>query len=303
MTVVGLGEALFDVYPDRRVLGGAPLNVALHAHQMAAVLRGGGRGIPASRVGVDDLGRRLLAELAARGIPALGLQHDPDRPTGCVLVTLDSGEPSYEIVEDTAWDRLDFTTEWRDLAMQCEAVCFGTLAQRSPQSRMAIEQFLEQAPRAIRMFDVNLRQHYFSAELIRRSCTLATVVKLNRHELTQVLQLLEFSHTTGSVDDQVMALREHFSLAAVVLTRGAAGTVLYTAAGKIDGEPVSYPRHPDADSVGAGDACAAGTLTGMLLGWPAERIVALANAAGAYVAAQSGATPQLPPDLLEQITQ
>jgi fructokinase len=301
LTVVGLGEALYDVFPDRQVVGGAPLNAAVHAHQMAAVF--GGRGIPASRVGTDELGRRVVSELTARGIPTFALQQDTARPTGRVVVTLRGGEPSYEIVEDAAWDWLEFTDDWRELAGHCGAVCFGTLAQRSPQARATIEQFLEDAPQAIRMFDVNLRQHYFAGELIRRSCTLATVVKLNEPELPQVLRLLALAPKSGAPDDQAMALRESFGLDVVILTRGAAGTVVYTSGVRTEGAPLSDPHHPDADSVGAGDACAAGILVGMLLGWPAEQVVSLANAAGAYVASQPGATPQLPASLLEWINE
>jgi fructokinase len=299
LMVVGLGEALFDVFPDRQVLGGAPLNVAVHAHQMATTL--GGCGLPASRIGRDELGRRLIAELAARGVPTSALQHDDERPTGRVLVTLEAGEPSYEIVEDTAWDRLAFTDDWERLADACSAVCFGTLAQRSPQARATIEQFLRHAPQAIRMLDVNLRQSYFTAELIRESCALATVVKLNESELPQVHRLLwpPDADSDSDSDYQASDLRAQFELDAVVLTRGAAGTVLYTAAGKAESAPVSDPPAPGADNVGAGDACAAGILLGMLLGWPAGRTLALANAAGAFVASQPGATPRLPARLLE----
>jgi fructokinase len=303
MTIIGLGEALFDVFPDgRQVLGGAPLNAAVHAHQMAAVLGAGACGIPASRIGQDELGRRLTGELTARGIPTIGLQHDPDRPTGQVRVTLHGNEPSYEIVEDAAWDRLEFSDTWTDLARACDAVCFGTLAQRSPPARATIQRFLESARHARRMFDVNLRQHYFSAELIRRSCERATVVKLNEQELPRVHQLLGLTSGAASLDEQATTLLVYFGLEAVVLTRGAAGTVLYTLVGKTQGEPVRFPAQPDADSVGAGDACAAGILVGMLLGWPAARTVALANAVGAYVAAQAGATPHLPPSLLAELT-
>jgi fructokinase len=260
----------------------------------------GGCGLPASRIGRDELGRRLSAELEARGVPTSALQHDEERPTGRVLVTLDAGEPSYEIVEDTAWDRLAFTDDWQRLAGACSAVCFGTLGQRSPQARATIEQFLRHAPQAIRMFDVNLRQWFFTAELIRESCALATVVKLNESELPQVHRLLGLGEEhVEAQDHQASDLLAQFYLDAVVLTRGAAGTVLYTAAGKTETAPVSDPPAPGADNVGAGDACAAGILLGMLLDWPARRTLALANAAGAFVASQPGATPRLPADLLE----
>jgi fructokinase len=305
LTIVGLGEALFDIFPGREILGGAPLNVAVHAHQLASVV--GGRGIPASRIGRDELGRRVIDELSARGIPTSGLQVDDVRPTGRVLVTLRGKEPHYEIVPDAAWDHLAFTEDLERLAGECDAVCFGTLGQRSPGARATIGQFLEHATRAIRLFDVNLRQEFFSAELIRHGCALATVVKLNEHELPQIHRLLV--HTEGenaamemeSHDRMAGELRERLALDAVVLTRGAAGTALYTAGGKTEGEPASYPHDPGADSVGAGDACAAGILVGMLLGWPPARVVALANASGAYVASQPGATPRLPPRLLESV--
>ncbi len=300
LTVVGLGEALFDVFTDRQVVGGAPLNVAVHAHQVVAAL--GGQGIPASRIGPDELGRRLIDELTARAIPTIGLQVDPERPTGRVQVTLHDGEPAYEIVADTAWDRLELTDDWKRLAGQSSAVCFGSLGQRSPQSRTTIRQFLQHAPQAIRMFDVNLRQDFFAADLIRESCALATVVKLNERELPQVCRLLAAASETETPDRQASVLRAQFGLDAVVLTRGAAGTVFYTADGMIEGEPARYRRSPDADSVGAGDACAAGILIGMLLEWPAARTLTLANAAGAFVAAQPGATPQLPRSVLEQVT-
>jgi fructokinase len=266
---------------------------------MAAIL--GGRGIPASRIGDDALGRRLVSELTARGIPTLGLQYDAASPTGEVLVTLKDGEPSYDIVADVAWDRLEFTDAWRDLAGHCDAVCFGTLAQRSPHARATIERFLQAAPQAIRMFDVNLRQHYFTAALIRQSCTLASVVKLNEDELPRVHRLLTLAADAATSDEQATALRAHFGLEAVVLTRGAAGTVLYTPRTRTEAAPVAFPREPGADSVGAGDACAAGILIGMLLGWPPEQIVGLANATGAYVAAQPGATPPLPAEVLDRV--
>jgi fructokinase len=304
LTIVGLGEALFDVFPDREILGGAPLNVAVHAQQLASIV--GGRGLPASRIGRDELGRRVTDELSARGVPTSGLQVDDEHPTGRVLVTLVGREPHYEIVPDAAWDHLAFNEDLERLAGECDAVCFGTLGQRSPEARATIGQFLGRATRAIRLFDVNLRQEFYSEALIRQSCALATAIKLNEHELPQIHRLLVepggAAASTESHDRMAGELRERLALDAVVLTRGAAGTVLYTAGGKTEGEPASYPHDPEADSVGAGDACSAGVLVGMLLGWPPARVVALANAAGAYVASQPGATPRFPARLLELVT-
>jgi fructokinase len=303
ITIVGLGEALFDVYADRQILGGAPLNVAVHAQQLASMV--GGCGIPASRIGRDELGARLLGELTGRGVPTTAIQHDDHRPTGRVLVTLRGREPDYDIVPDAAWDRLEFSDDLKRVAATCDAVCFGTLGQRSPQARETIVQFLEQARQAVRLFDVNLRQDFFSAAIIEQSCALSSAVKVNEEELSKIHRLLGLTGETSgatSQDRQAYALRERFALDSVVVTRGPAGTVLYTAAGKTEGEPARYEPHPDADSVGAGDACAAGILTGILLGWPAGRIVELANAAGAYVASQPGATPRFPRELLRAVT-
>ncbi len=286
LTIVGLGEALVDIFPDHQALGGAPLNVAVHAHQLLAG-SGSGCGVVVSRVGRDDLGRQILADLTSRGMSVETVQLDDDHPTGQVLVTSRrSGEPVYKIVEDVAWDHLEFTDELGRLAGRCDAVCFGTLARRSPVSRATIGRFLQQAPQAVRLYDVNLRQHYYDESLIREGCELATMVKLNEAELPIILRLLGL----GGVE----ALLGRFGLDAVVLTRGAAGTTLYTAGGAIMGEPNHFEPEPGADSVGAGDACAAGVLVMWLLGGAPEMIVWLANYLGAYVASRRGATPELP---------
>jgi fructokinase len=272
-TVVGLGEALFDLLPDGPVLGGAPLNVAVHAAQLGA------RAALVSRVGRDALGDRLRAEVLARGLDASGLQTDPDRPTGTVAVTLENGEPRYDIVKDVAWDHLEDSPA---LAAAADAVCFGTLAQRSPRSRETIHRFLEAATKAVRLFDVNLRQAYYDRGILHESLRRATMVKLNQDELPVVLGLLGMS----SLD----ALRNEYGLTHAVLTRGAEGTSI----NGVQGEPVRFPAQPGADSVGAGDACSAGILTGVLRGWPLDRTVALAKKMGAYVASVPGATPRLP---------
>ncbi|MCA9247419.1 MAG: hypothetical protein KDA42_09900 [Planctomycetales bacterium] len=304
LKIVGLGEALFDVFDDREVLGGAPLNVAVQAHALLQAARQG-EGIVVSRIGADARGARLRDDVAARGMAIDWLQVDSQRPTGTVLVTLQQGEPHYEIVADVAWDFLQATDELHRLAETCSAVCFGTLAQRSDAARSSIHFFLERAATAIRLFDVNLRQEYFDADILAASCQLATIVKLNEAELPQVVAILATagklpasSTAYASLDDQAAALREAFALRALVLTRGKLGTTLYESAGKATGEPVSYPRDANADSVGAGDACSAGILFGLLHDWPSERTVQLANHLGAFVASQPGATPTLPAEIM-----
>lgn len=295
-TIVGLGEALFDILPDGDHLGGAPLNVAVHAHQMGQ--KKAGRGVVVSRVGQDDLGREVAQELTQRGMDTSWLQTDPDYDTGKVYVTLDDhGQPSYDIVSNAAWDVIQFDPDTEDLARHCDAVAFGTLAQRHPQSRNSILRFLAAAARAIRLFDVNLRQSYYDASILRRSCELATVVKLNRDELPVVCRELGLGDGSQEEDHLVETLLKAFKLKMVALTRGSQGTALYTPSGKVEGEPVSYPAQAGADAVGAGDACTAALLVGMVMRLPPEQLVSAANRAGAYVASVRGATPALPEGL------
>jgi fructokinase len=177
-TIVGLGEALFDIIDGEERLGGAPLNVALHAHQLAQPRSG--RGVPVSRIGQDELGKTLIRQLRDRGLDTGYIQHDPDRPTGQVFVDTDAaGQPTYDIVRGAAWDMLWFDSDLEDLAMTCNAVAFGSLAQREAQTRNTIYRFLETCRRATRLFDVNLRPPFYETRSLRRSCELADVVKLN----------------------------------------------------------------------------------------------------------------------------
>jgi len=202
-----------------------------------------------------------------------------------------------------AWDWLQFDPDLEELARRCEAVCFGSLAQREGQTRNTIYRFLSTASHAIRMFDVNLRQHYYDQRVLRRSCEEATVVKLNDAELPVVADLLAVTPASGEAEPSfalARALLRQFSLKLVALTRGAKGTVLLTPTQTLQQPPVSYPPAPGADAVGAGDACAAGLLVGMMLRWPLSKVLSLANHTGAYVASQPGATPKLPEWLLEK---
>jgi fructokinase len=297
MTIVGLGEALWDMLPGGKQLGGAPLNVACHAHQLLRA--SGGRGVVASRVGKDGLGDDVVDRLAALGMSVDFLQTDPRHATSTVVVELKDGQPTYTFTPDIAWDHLEFTPKWQQLAADCRAVCFGTLAQRSPQSRQTIWSFLDAASQAVRLFDVNLRQGFYNRESIVGGCHQATMVKLNEEELPVVGRKLGL--VTGSPDAQLRELLAKFALTAVVYTRSSRGTLLVLADEIIDPAPVKYPAAANADAVGAGDACSAGILVGFLLGWPPARIAALANRLGAFVASQPGATPTLPVEIVGEI--
>jgi fructokinase len=295
LTIVGLGEALFDCFPDREIMGGAPLNVAVHADQ---ILRPhGGRASVATRVGDDALGRRILDELRQREMDVSHVQVDREHPTGTVIVTLDAkGNASYVFAEDVAWDHLEWSPGWQTLAALCDAVCFGTLAQRSAKSRRTIEQFLEHAPQALRLFDVNLRLNFYTPEIIERSMQLASAVKLNDSELPIVARALGMA--SNDSDAQAQQLVARFDLNWLALTRGERGTVVFADKRKYVGTQFQFPPAKNADTVGAGDACGAGLVVGCLLGWPMQQTVDLANRLGAYLASQAGATPTLPGEVL-----
>ena len=297
INIVGIGEALFDVYldrgPDREVLGGAPLNFAVHANRLASRL--GMRAAPVSRVGWDARGERIKARLASLGVSDEYLQPDIDHPTGTVEVSLDAaGQPSYVISPQCAWDFLQFTNEFEELAAKCDAVCFGTLAQRRDGAREAIEAFLAKAENAIRLFDVNLRQDFYDLSMLRRGCALATDLKVNESELEVLSEVLDLQ------GDPVAALFERFPMERLLLTRGDRGCVLFGANNsRLEGKMVSYPAALGADAVGAGDAAAAGFVIGLLAKMSDGQVLELANHMGAWVASQPGATPELPYSILD----
>ena len=266
--------------------------MARHIERRAAKHLPARQHIPQCRVGADTLGDAVLQALATRGMSTEFVQRDAEHATSTVNVELHDGQPTYVFTPDIAWDHLEFAPAWAALAARCNAVCFGTLAQRSRPSRDAIWQFLDAAPQAIRLFDVNLRQGFFDRESIVEGCRRATIVKLNEHELSVVVESLGLPAV--AVDDQLQALCDTLGLAAVVYTRGQRGTLLMTIDATIDVQAVSYPAAADADAVGAGDACTAGILVGWLTGSAPEKTAALANHLGAYVASQPGATPELP---------
>lgn len=271
------------------------MNVAIHAHQLGRAESG--RGVLVSRVGQDELGDQIVQLMRDRGMSTDYIQTDPDYPTGRVYVETDSrGDPSYEIVENAAWDLLQYDPDMDPLALSCQGLCFGSLAQRHAQSRNSIYRFVDTSRARYKMFDVNLREPFYDRQHITRSCESATVVKLNIDELGTLNGMLSLGE--GSADEQVNRLLENFKLRMVVLTRGQAGTVLHTADGRFEGEPASYPPAEGADAVGAGDACSAAVLVGKALRLPDQRIATLANHAGAFVASRAGATPQMPEDLL-----
>jgi fructokinase len=299
--VTAIGEALFDCFPDRAVLGGAPLNFIVHMQQLL-----GARGLSAlvSRVGDDELGRELIGELRSRGVDTRFVQIDAERPTGQVQVQLSaSGSPTYHIHQNVAWDYIKFDASLGELAARSSAICFGTLAQRSPESRDAIRQFIA-ASQAIRVVDVNLRQHYITADTLHASLSLANVAKLNEDELSRAPEILARPPIVGSsTDEQAFNLLKAYDLQLLALTRGKRGTVLYTPDGRVDAAPILAQGTPGSDDVGAGDASCAGLIYGLIHGWSMDRTLELANRMGAYLASQPGGTPPLTSDILSFVAE
>ncbi|MEM6334159.1 MAG: PfkB family carbohydrate kinase [Planctomycetota bacterium] len=296
-TVVGLGEALFDIFGTEQRLGGAPLNVAVHAHALAAPH--GGRAVCVSRVGQDPLGDQLLATLAERDLDTAVLQTDPDRPTGRVYVTTDGqGSPAYDIPPNQAWDVLQPDPDLDDLAQTTSALTFGSLAQRDPQSRSTIRRFVEQSRHAIRLFDVNLRLDFYDRSILEWSLENASIVKLNDEELDAVCHTVRITADAEDPDAKARALMKAFKLDTVVFTRGKEGTRLITADTAIDGNPATAIPAKNADAVGAGDSVTAAILVGLCLNRPHQHIADAANKIGAHVASQPGGQPQLPDALI-----
>ena len=296
--IVGLGELLWDMLPQGPQLGGAASNFAV----MAARL--GDRGVAATRIGTDPLGREAMAFLKSTPLDTQYIQEDFSRVTGTVTVALEDGQPRYTIHEPVAWDFLEFTPHWLALAEQADAVCFGTLAQRSPASRRTIESFLhETRPDCVRIFDVNLRAPFFNAEIVETSLELATIFKLNADEMPQVLSLLDFPDAAGTTPDFLLngarQIVDQFPVKLVAITLGPQGSLLVTR-NQVDRHP-GYPAKV-ADTVGAGDAFTAALTHYYLRGAPLSQLNAAGNCWGAWVASHSGAMPPLPDAEREAVT-
>lgn len=285
--IIGIGEVLWDVFPDGPRFGGAPANFACHAAALGADVA------MVSRVGEDDLGERAVESLQRRGVDTSAVARSSNLPTGTVVVTLDEqNSPSYEIAAPAAWDAIEWSDRLQRLAPAADAVCFGTLAQRSETSRQTICRFLRAtADEALRVFDVNLRQSFYSAEIILASLELANVVKLNDEELPVVAAACGIE---GSQDRRLAALCERFELRLAAMTRGASGALVVSPQ-----ETSDCPGFPTSvrDTVGAGDSYTAAIVVGMLRDGDLARVNEHACRLAAYVCSQSGATPDLPAEL------
>jgi len=293
ITIVGLGELIWDLLPAGKQLGGAPANFAY----ISGLL--GNESIVASRIGADDPGREALARLEQMNVSTRHLQIDASHPTGTVRVELDArGEARFAMNENSAWDYLEWTQSWAELAGRADGVCFGTLGQRAIQARRTIIRFLEQTrPRALRVFDVNLRHSFFDIHMLSQSLELATVVKLNLEELSTIAAMLNLP----AQEDEAIArqLLERFSLELIAVTRGGRGSLLVAPAA----DAVEHPGFSVEvkDTIGAGDAFLAALVHFYLRRAPLPFISEAANRMGSWVATQAGATPATTPQMLSQM--
>lgn len=285
-TVVALGEILWDIFPNGPRFGGAPANFACTTAELA-----GDRMdvYIAGAVGQDVLGHRAIELLRSHGVNTTCVSQVA-HATGQVNVTLDvAGKPTFEIAENTAWDNLAWSDELAQLASHVDAVCFGTLAQRSPTSRDTIRQFIQSTrPDCLRILDINLRPPFWTAHDVLNSLTFANVLKLNDTELPVIAEMMGWD--TTQVDLHRLLL--FHDLQVIALTRGADGATLINE----DGERSDMPAQPAkiVDTVGAGDAYTAALAIGLLEGASLEKINAWGNQVAAFVCSQPGGTPHFP---------
>ena len=285
--VVGLGELIWDIFPEGRRLGGAPSNFAYLSRLLGA------EAAVASRVGRDALGAEALEKLSRAGVSTRHIQSDDSHPTGTVGVVIgEGGEARFIVNENSAWDYLEWTREWEGLAASAGVVCFGTLGQRHPAARETVARFLAATrPDALRLFDVNLRHSFFTPEMLARSLALSTVVKLNEDELTSAAGMLSLNASGARATAE--ALLRRFDLELVAVTRGGRGSLLVSRDGEADEHPGFTVRV--ADTIGCGDAFAAALAHCLRRGAPLALSNEVANRVGAWVATQHGATPEADP--------
>jgi fructokinase len=307
--ILGLGELLWDVLPEGPRLGGAPANFTVMAGRL------GSHAVLLSRIGRDDLGRMALGRLEPLPADISFVETDAVHETGRVTVYFDAGQPHYTIHQPAAWDFLELSDEWLRLAERADGLCFGSLAQRSQASRQTIQTLAAQtSSKCVRVFDVNLRAPFYSAEVIQESLGLATVVKMNDAEVPLVLGLLGLpadgeraqdfadsnsqghSLATHAAERPSAArlLREFPNLEMVAVTRGGHGSLLVTRD--------EWHEHPGlpvevADTIGAGDAFTAALTHYLLRGADLATLNEAGNRWGGWVASQSGAMPALPDEV------
>jgi fructokinase len=298
--VIGVGEVLWDLLLTGPQLGGAPANFAYHAHALGAQAQ------VITRVGKDDHGREIIRRFHEMGLPETGVQVDETAPTGTAKVALSGdGLAHFTIQENVAWDHIALTREALATASEAHAICFGSLAQRSEASRNTIQQLVAATPAdGLRVFDINLRQRFYSRDVIEQSLQRANVLKLNDDELPTLSEMFGLTGLPEhQIKHQIECLAQTFSLRLVALTRGANGSLLY----QKDNDEVRWSDCPSrpvkvVDTVGAGDSFTAAMVLGLLRKIDLDEINTIANEVARYVCSQPGATPSLPIELARRFS-
>ena len=288
--VIGLGEALWDVLPEGKKLGGAPANFAYHAGQFLG---------QANTMAISALGEDKLAEETIAALEEHGLQYTMPRvpyPTGTVQVQLDEqGIPTYDIRENVAWDNIPFTPEIEEIARNCRAVCFGSLAQRNVVSRENIHRFLDATPEdCVKIFDINLRQNFYTKEVIQESMRRCNILKINDEELVIIGRM--FGYPGLDIENKCWLILGKYNLDMLVLTCGTNGSYVFTPG------HVSFQETPKvkvADTVGAGDSFTGSFVGSILNGKSVPEAHRTAVQVSAYVCTQNGAMPTYPEELLK----
>lgn len=290
--IVGMGEALWDVLPEGKKIGGAPANFAYHVSQFGLNSK------VVSAVGEDKLGAEILENLQAKKLK-MQIETVP-YPTGTVQVELDAeGVPCYDIKEGVAWDNIPYTKDLDELAHQACAVCFGSLAQRSVVSRNTINAFLDAMPHdanVLKIFDINLRQSFYTKEILCNSFKRCNILKINDEELVTVSRM--FGYPGIDLQDKCWILLGKYNLKMLILTCGVNGSYVFT-----PGEMsfVETPKVEVADTVGAGDSFTAAFVAAILSGKTVREAHELAVETSAYVCTQNGAMPELPAELINRL--
>ena len=286
--VVGMGEALWDLLPEGKKIGGAPANFAYHVSQF------GLPGCVVSAVGEDALGNEIIENFTSKG-----LNHHIATvpfPTGTVRVEIDqAGIPRYEITENVAWDNIPYTGHLEKIAKRTKAVCFGSLAQRNDVSRNTINSFLDAMPQSddtLVVFDVNLRQGFYNKEILRDSMERCNILKINDEELITVGRM--FGYPGTDLVDKCRMLLEEYNLKMLILTCGVNGSYVFTPCG-MSFQPT--PKVEVADTVGAGDSFTAAFIASLLKGKSVAEAHNIAVQTSAYVCTKKGAMPILPEEL------
>lgn len=282
--VIGAGELLWDMFPGGKELGGAPANFAWHASQL------GGQGTVYSAVGKDQLGNEIIDLLNKRQMDTRFISQLEEYPTGRVNVLIDSsGVPEYTIQTDVAWDKIPLCDQRNELVNQASAFCFGALAQRDSVSFRTIQSLLDELPvNCLKIFDINLRQTFYSKEVIELSLLKCDILKLNEDELPVVAKIFGIKGDETYILDRLL---NDFRIEMIALTKGGAGSLIRT---NSERSWLVSPKVTVADTVGAGDSFTATLAMGLLKKWPVDKVHQLAVEVSAYVCTQKGAMPLLP---------